>query len=185
MITFNEIYEALRKEKYNDSLQLISKNFLKESKNYFNEKTQFLSKESDIFSDMVVKNKIKLENAMANFKDLLTLRKKKILNLAFIASETGINKKDFENMLGFEKDLFESIVKSLEKSDKDKENEMQGNNENEVKHKLVRFLEDVPAFLNIDGEEIGPFNKGEVANLDNEIVDILSSDKRVELIIDE
>ncbi len=182
MITFNEIYEALRKEKYSDNLQLLSKNFIREAQLYFDEKTQFLSKESDLFSDMVIKNKKKLENAMSSFKDLLLLRKKKILNLAFIASEVGINKKDYENMLNFEKDLFESVGKSIEKANKDKNLEMCGNNENQSKHKLVRFLEEVPAFINANGEEVGPFNKGEIANLDIDIVSILSLDNRVEMI---
>ena len=86
---------------------------------------------------------------------MLRLRKKKILNLAFIASEVGISKKDFENMLDFEKDLFQSIVKALEKAQKDKESEMnKTNNNNLLKHRLIRFLEDVPEFLDFEGEEM-------------------------------
>lgn len=183
MITFNEIFESLRKEKYSDNLQPLVKNFLKESQKYFENKNSFLSQEGDVSSEIVLRNKKKIENAMSSFNDLFVLRKKKILNLAFIASEVGINKKDFENMLNFEKLLFESLVKSLEKSDRDKKSEMQGDIE-ELKHKLVRFLEEVPAFLGMDGIEFGPFGKGEIANLDIAIVDILSKDKRVELIED-
>jgi hypothetical protein len=47
---------------------------------------------------------------------------------------------------------------------------------------LVRFLDDVPEFLGFDGSEIGPFAKGEIANLESEIVDILEKDKKVEVI---
>lgn len=85
---------------------------------YFEEKKKFSEKSDDMFSDVVIKTKKKLENAMAIFKELLTRRRKKILKLAFVASETGISKRDFDNLLGFEKELFEEIVKSLERADK-------------------------------------------------------------------
>ncbi len=181
MITFNEIYEALKKEKFSDSVQLLPRNFLKESQIYFDERKKYIDNENDSFSEIAIKNKKKLENSITSFQDLLRLRKKKILNLAFIASETGISKRDSENLLNFEKELFDSIVKSLEKSNKNKDNEMKQDADSEKKHKLVRFVEEVPAFLDIEGNEIGPFSKGEIANLDNEIVNILSQDNRVEL----
>ena len=184
MITFNEIYEALRKEKYSEGLQILSKNFLKEVNEYFREKREFLNRESDMFSEVVIRNKKKLENSRTSFRDLLRIRKKKILNLAFIASEVGISKKDFENLLGFEKDLFEDVVRILEKAEKEKENEMSGSINSESNFRLVRFLEEVPEFLNFEGEGVGPFEKGEIANLEVEIVEILKQDNRVEVIDD-
>ena len=82
-----------------------------------------------------------------------------------------------------EKDLFQSIVKALEKAQKDKESEMnKTNNNNLLKHRLIRFLEDVPEFLDFEGEEIGPFEKGEIANLEQEIIELLINDKKAELI---
>ncbi|MFQ6077404.1 MAG: hypothetical protein ACE5Z5_14960, partial [Candidatus Bathyarchaeia archaeon] len=36
------------------------------------------------------------------------------------------------------------------------------------KMKLVRFLESVPAYVGVDGEEYGPFERGEVANIPEE-----------------
>lgn len=182
MITFNDLYEALRKEKYSDNLQPLSISFLKEVQEYFSEKRAFLDKEEDLFSEMALKNKKKLENAMASFKDLIRIRKKKILNLAFVASEVGISKKDFEHLFGYEKDLFEEIVRELEKADLAREEEMSGGASGSYAHTLVRFLEDVPEFLDFEGETVGPFEKGELANLDNEVVSILQEDKRVEVI---
>ncbi len=182
MITFNDIYEALRKEKYSDKLQLLPAKFLQDVATYFREKQEFLAKEDDMFSDMVIKNKKKFENALASFKDLLRVRKRKILNLAFVASEVGISKRDFENLLGYEKDLYETVVKSLERAEEDRATEMKGEGSAEFNHKLVRFLEDVPEFLDSEGDAVGPFEKGEVANLNIEVVDILEKDKRVELL---
>ena len=182
MLTFSDIYEAMRKEKYSENLQMLPKKFLMDVSEYFREKKEFLNKEDDLFSDMVIKNKKKLDNAISSFRDLLRIRKKKILNLAFVSSQTGISKKDFENLLGFEKDLFEELVKSLERAEKNQIADMSGDVKNERNHRLVRFLEDVPEFLSFDGDDVGPFKKGEIANLENEIVEILSKDKRVEII---
>ena len=149
---------------------------------YFKEKKEFLSKGDDLFSDIAIKNKKKLDNAISSFRDLLRIRKKKILNLSFVASQTGISKKDFENLLSFEKDLFEELVKSLEKAEKNQIADMSGAAKNERKHRLVRFLEDVAEFLGFDGDDVGPFKKGEIANLENEIVEILEKDKKIEVI---
>ncbi len=181
MITYNELYEALRKERYNEQLQVLPKDFIKQVAEYFEEKKKLSEKEEDIFSDVAIKSKKKLENAIAIFKELMTRRRKKILNLAFVAFETGISKKDFENLLDFEKKLFEEIVKSLERADKNLNEEMAGKKP-ERKYQLVRFLEDVEKFVGLDGEEIGPFKKSEIANLEKEIVDILKKDRRVEVI---
>lgn len=182
MITFNDIYEALRKEKYSENLQPLPGKFLIEVNEYFAEKRNFLDKEEDMFSDIAIKNKKKLENSISSFKDLLRLRKKKILNLAFVASEVGISKKDFENLLAFEKDLFEDVARALENADNSREGEMSGGGSNDMKHRLVRFLSDVPEFLNFDGVEVGPFEKGEIANLESEVVEILQKDNRVEVL---
>jgi len=118
MVTYNDLYEYLRKERYSEELQNLPKKFMSEVFKYFEEKKKFSEKSDDMFSDVVIKTKKKLENAMAIFKELLTRRRKKILKLAFVASETGISKRDFDNLLGFEKELFEEIVKSLERADK-------------------------------------------------------------------
>jgi DNA replication initiation complex subunit (GINS family) len=183
MISFSDIYEAMRKEKYSENLQILPRTFLVEVSNYLKQKREFLNKEDDLFSDVSIKEKKKLDNAMSSFRDLLRIRKKKILNLAFVASQVGISKKDFENLLGFEKDLFEELVKALERAEKNQAGEMTGSSkDNECSHRLVRFLEDVPEFLNAEGRAVGPFAKGEVGNLECEIVNMLVSDKKVEVI---
>jgi len=183
MITFSDIYEAMRKEKYSENLQILPKRFLAEVSEYFDEKKGFLNKEDDLFSDVAIKGKKKLDNAVSSFRDLLRIRKKKILNLAFVASQVGISKKDFENLLGFEKDLFEELVKSLERAEKNQAADMNGGGKDDVcKHRLVRFSVDVAEFLDGEGNGVGPFVKGEVANLECEIVDMLAGDKKAEII---
>lgn len=179
MITYNDLYELLRKEKYSEQIQQIPREFLSDVFEYFEDKKNFANKDEDFFSDIAVKNKKKLENAIANFRELFRIRKKKILNLSFVASEVGISKKDFENLIDFERELFEDIVKSLQKAEKSIGKEMSGKKE-EAKNKLIRFLDNVSGFLNSDGQEIGPFEKGEIVNLEKEIAEILIQDRKAE-----
>ena len=183
MLTFSDIYEAMRKEKYSENLQILPKKFLMEVAEYFKEKKEFLNREDDLFSDVAIKSKKKLDNAHTSFRDLLRIRKKKILNLAFVASQVGISKKDFENLLAFEKDLFEELVKSLERAEKSQVADMNGGGKGkDSKYKLVRFLDSCPEFLDVEGNTVGPFVKGEVVNLECEVVVMLSVDKKVEAI---
>lgn len=182
MISYNEIYEAARKERYSEQLQPIQKNFVAEFSKYIKEKKELVSAEGE-FSDNVLKVKKQLENAMTLFKELIIRRRKKILNLVLIASETGISKQDFENMLTIEKDLFEDLMRITENSDK-KLNTLlsSGEDEQEQKNKMVVFLNNVEEFLGMDGNLLGPFEKGQIANLPKEIVKILIDGKKVEVV---
>lgn len=182
MITYNDIYESARKERYSDQLQPISKNFIKDVSVYLKEKKEMASKEDDVFSDVIIKTKKQLENAVTLFREFMLRRKKKILNLVLVAAETGISKQDFDNMLQFEKELFEELMKCIDVSDK-KLNRILvgGEEEGGQKNDLVSFLEDVEEFVDLSGNPVGPFGRGEIANIPKEIAEILIADKKVEL----
>lgn len=172
MITYNEIYEAARKERYSDQLQPLTKNFIEEVANYLKEKKEVASKEDNVFSDVVAKTKKQLENAMTLFKELMLRRRKKILSLVLIATETGISKQDFNNMLVFEKLLFEDLTKSIEFSDKKFNEIFNGKKEEGQKNELILFNENVEEFLDLTGEKMGPFEKGDIVNIPKEIAKI-------------
>ena len=102
MISYNDVYETLRKERYSEQLQQLPKKFIYEVAGYLKEKReQSQQSSSDMFTEDIAKMKKQLENASSIFMELMLLRKKKLLSLAFVASETGINKRDFDNMLDF------------------------------------------------------------------------------------
>ncbi|VVB78228.1 Uncharacterised protein [uncultured archaeon] len=187
MIAYNELYDALRKERYSEQLQPIPKNFIKDVAAYLKDKKEIANKKDDDFSDTIMKTKKQFENSIAIFKELMLRRKKKILELAFVAAETGISKRDFENMLAVEKEAFEGIMKSLERSDKTINEMLKGmdNEEHKPKNKMVVFIEDVVEFLDLDGNKLGPFKKGDVANISEEIANILVIDKKAEAIDEE
>lgn len=182
MITYNDIYEVARKERYSEQLQPISKNFVEEVATYLKEKKEIASKEDDIFSDVVLKTKKQLENAITLFKELILRRRKKILNLVLIAFETGISKQDFDNMFKFEKSLFEELMKSIDASDKKINEILNGKKQETQKNELIVFIKDVEEFVDLDGEKMGGFDKGQIANISKEIAKILIEGGQAELI---
>ncbi|MBU1136403.1 MAG: hypothetical protein ABIG37_02875 [Nanoarchaeota archaeon] len=181
MITYNDIYEALRKEKYSDALQPLNKKFILEVAKYLEEKKEIAEKKNDLFSEDVLKTKKQLENAVSIFRELMLRRKKKLLNLSFVARETGVSKRDFDNMTIFEKEMFDKIIKSMEESDKAVSDLMNGKGEEKMVHLFIVFNENVDEFLGLDGEMIGPFDKGDMANLPEKIARILIDSKKAEV----
>ncbi len=185
MITYNDIYEAARQERYSDQLQPLSKNFVSEVSKYLKEKKQFTLKESDEFSGVIDKTKKQLENAVTFFKELIVRRRKKILNLVLIAAETGISKRDFENMLNFEKELFEELMKCMDASDKKLNKILDGDKLEQVQNnELVIFRENVECFVGLDAENMGPFEKGQIVNIPKQIAKILSEGGKVERVVE-
>ncbi len=176
MLTYNDLYEILRKEKFNENLQALPKNFLADVSEYLSEKREQSSMESNLFVDSVAKTKKQLENSVAIFKELMLRRKKKLLNLVFVAAETGIMKRDYENMLSFERELFEKMVKSFEESDKELSGVFVQKKLDEMKkYRMILFNQDVEQFIDLLGNTAGPFAAGELANLEREVAEILVS----------
>jgi len=183
MISYEDIYEAAKKERYSESLQPISKIFVKEVAKYLKEKREIANKEENSFSEVLLKTKKQLENAITLFQELLRRRRKKILNLVLIASETGISKQDFENMLWIEKELFEDLMKCIDKSDKILNNLLnEEKTEEEQKNSLVVFLEELSEFTEPSGETLGPYELGQLANISKSVASILVEEGKAEYV---
>jgi DNA replication initiation complex subunit (GINS family) len=185
MITYNDLYEYSRKERYSKELQKLPKIFIKELSDYLKEKKIISSKEEGNFSDVVIKTKKQLENANTLFKELFLRRRKKILDLVLIANETGISRKDFENMLDFEKELFENLMKCIEKTENFIDNSLNGVNSNNEKNEMIIINEDISELVGINNEKIGPFFKGQIVNISKEIADILINGNKAEIFDEE
>ena|SRR3989344_6339401 len=174
-MNYNDLYEMFRKEKYSETLQQLSKNFLSEFAEYLNELKNQVSSDGDIFGKSSNNNKV-LENSVSIFKSLILRRKKKLLNLVFVAAETGIMKRDYENMLEFEKKIFDKFVLAFEEGDKELTKMLNGERaKKEENNKLVIINEIIEQFIDMHGNFVGPFSAGDLVNLDLEICDILVS----------
>jgi len=179
MITYSDLYEIWRKEKYNEKLQKLTKDFIEEAEEYFKEKKESTKRNEDsIFSEETAKSKKQLENAANIIREIIILRERKILNLGLIAAKTGINKKEIENMLEHEKELFSIVASHIETIDEKIKLLVQGKKEEEKRNKLIRFSQEIPELLDSESKILGPFKKGDVANLPKEIADILIESKQ-------
>lgn len=188
MITYQEIYDILRKEKYSEVLQPLPKNFLKEVGEYIEEKKKMLGREDSskgLFSETLRMNRKQLDNVVAIIKELVTIRQRKVLNLSLTAAMTGVSKRDTENLLNHEIELFKTTVQQLEQCQKEITKKLERlEEEKEPKNILIRFKEDVPAFLDIDGRELGPFKQDEIANLTKQIASVLLSEGKAAAVED-
>ncbi len=185
MVDYDELYDYLRKEKYSEQLQVLPKNFVTQVSDFLIEKRKTLTQSDNLFSDNTMTEKKQFENSLSIFRELVLRRKKKILNLVFVASETGIMKRDFGNMLKFEQELFERLINSVDEADKSLQEILNGKNGREkLPHKLIIVDQDVEEFVDMTGTAIGPFKKGSVANLDSEIADILVSEGKARVVDD-
>ncbi|MBX4196428.1 hypothetical protein KW805_02480 [Candidatus Pacearchaeota archaeon] len=176
MLTYTDMYELLRKEKYSETLQVLPKAFVSDFSEYLVTIREESSHEDTLFLDNIAKSKKQLENCVAMFRELIRLRKKKILTLVFVATETGMMKRDYENMLDFEKSTFDKLVKAYEEGDKELTRVLNGRQQDhEEKHKVILFKEDTENFVDMTGNVVGPFKAGELANLESDVSQILVS----------
>src|SRR3989344_373196 len=182
MITYNELYEASRKERYSEQLQNLPKDFISSVSEYLKEKRSMSSKEDDAFSDIITKTKKQLESATLLFRELIIRRRKKILNLVLIAAETGISRQDFDNMLDFEKELFNELMKCVDFSDKKLSQTLNGEQDKKKKNELILFKDSVAEFVGLDGGKMGAFEKGDIVNIPEEIAKILVDDGKAEYV---
>jgi DNA replication initiation complex subunit (GINS family) len=180
---YNDLYELLRKERYAEALQPLSKKFVLEFSKYLKEMRESSSGGDDLFSDSGMSSKKQLENSIVLFRSLILRRKRKLLNLVFVAAETGIMKKDYDHMLNFEKGVFDKLVSAFEGGDKELAGILNGEEgEKDEKNKMVIFGEAVEEFVDMDGKTIGPFEKGDLANLDPKVCEVLVGGKKASFV---
>lgn len=113
VLTYETLYEMLRKEKTRQGLQKIESNFVRDLLTYLQEKQQSyddaISKE-DIFSQNErEKLATQIRNAKKLTRDLYDIRERKIINMAINYSRTNSHIVDTEHLLPHESEFFNSI----------------------------------------------------------------------------
>lgn len=194
-ITYDILYELLRKEKYSTELQKIDQNFFKDVIRYLDEKESIIenqkSKES-IFSSEVQKTQIQLNNARKVLKELYERRENKIMQLALFSSKIN-EKPDLSPLLSEELHIYNEILKILNLGresiltnvlnkklpmiEKEKPKELKTISE---ETRLIRFLHAVPKFVGTDLNIYGPFEQEDLGNIPLKIADLLIEKKRAE-----
>ena len=73
-------------------------------------------------------------------------------------------------------------MKCIDSSDKKLGGILNGNKQEAQKNELVVFKEDIEEFVGLEGEKMGPYDKGQIANISKEIAKILIDDGKVEVV---
>ena len=198
MITYETLYETLRKEKYKKELQHIDKNFFKQVANYIQEKQEILKAQQEresIFSAQIQNTRKQIENAQKILKELYERRETKIIQLALFSSRTSRDTLETAEMLEEEVEFYRKIIKNLNYyresilydiirgnyiKNKPKEIKTQEMPKNELK--TVRITKEMPKFVGEDMTTYGPFKEEDIANLPSEIADLLIKTQRAELL---
>ena len=196
VVTYETIFEILRREKLRAELQQLDKNFFKDVVKYLTEKQNILesqTKKVSVFSSSETqKTQKQIEGIKKMIKDLYERRERKIMEQAMFSSRMN-NKTQFQEMLPEEKALYNSLVMGLNSSRKGilfnllslKEPEILAEikpkelkTENKPHNKLIRFWHATPKFIGEDLKVYGPFEEEDVAALPLKVANILIKNSR-------
>jgi DNA replication initiation complex subunit (GINS family) len=200
IITYETLYDMLRREKSKIELQEIDQNFYDKIINYLKEKKDILEsqqKKQSIFTTIEVqKTRKQIDNIYKILKELYEKRENKIIHLALINSKSEHELNESTIMIDAEIKFYEKIKKILDSS----RNELlygiiNGTKKQEVreeqpkhlktevmpkKTKKVKILKAMPSFIGTDLKTHGPFEAGDETTLPIEIVNLLSTANHVE-----
>lgn len=206
ILTYETLYEFLRREKAREELQKIDGGFFRDTLNYLREKQQAYDDnltKNDIFSQSETdKLHIQLSNIRKILKDLYNIRERKIINMAINRSRTNTSLVDTANLLMQERAMFESLCavltqyrtgilhRLLEQREPDvlpivlplPEEQKKETPIVETTDKRIKFLEKHDLFAGPELETYGPYDAEDEATLPAAVADVLINEgKAVEL----
>jgi len=200
VLTYETLYELLRREKSREDLQKLDDHYFRDALNYLREKQQAsdenLSK-NDIFSQSERdKLQIQLNNIRKLVKDLYNIRERKLINMAINHTRTGAHIVDTEHLLAQERPIYDSLVAVLKQYRSGVLNRLLEQREPdfvpiseavaapvetpEPTTSRIKFLENIDQFVGEELEPYGPFENEEEATLPKELADVLISQGKAE-----
>lgn len=206
-ITYETLFELLRREKNREEIQKLDQCFLNDASNYIKEKIDVYNQQKgkdDLFAaEETRKAELQITNIKKILRELYERRERKIIGMAVDASRSSVSLIETTNLLKEEKRIFDELVSLFDKYRKGllyhmlegmqpniKEEEgpkpdqypqqLTENKEESKSIKMIRFITAVPKFVGEDLEVYGPFEENDMANLPSEIADVLISKERAE-----
>jgi len=190
IITYENLYEILRREKYRTELQKIDETFYKDVVKYLQEKTAILesqSKKDSIFaSTELEKTQTQLKNVIKILKELYEKRENKIIQFALFCSRSR-NAQDTSTMLPEEFALYTGLKETLDMYREGILTNLLQNRlpsiqiadpkdlkiEEKTDTLSIVVLHDIPEFVGPDLNVYGPFKQDETCQVPQSIAQML------------
>ncbi len=190
ILTYETIYELVRREKSREELQKLDENYLRDVLSYLREKQRAYDDnlaKTDIFSQSERdKLHIQITNIKKLIKDLYDIRERKIINMSINHTRTQAHIMDTAHLVHHEKEIFDSMTtvmkryrqgvlyKILEQREPDVlPVEIKAEPAAEKTHKTVTFLDNIEQFVDEDLNPYGPYQAQQQATLPKALADIL------------
>lgn len=200
IITYETLYDILRREKNRPELQKLPDTFLNDLINYFQKKKEILNsqeKKKSIFTSIETqKTRKQIESIQKIIKELYERRESKIIHLALIASRSSIETEEISVMLPEEEEFYNKIIQKLNHFRENILYQLSNGDSPKIKiskpkdlkkpekpkktAKKIKFLVNTPKFIGTDLETYGPYNNEETIEMPNEIADLLIKQKKAE-----
>ena len=181
-LTIQDLYRFYLEEKSKKGLQPLPLEFYKlaaELMKELKEKLEEAKKVGD--EELIIKYDDAYVTARKYLKDLLYLRLKKMLNLLLVVMDIS-DELDIE-FLPAEKKIFKELVAAVNEYREIVQSVLKGEyNEEITKYKAVVLKIDLPSFVWEDEKVYGPFSKGDIAILEEELAKYLVDTNKAEFL---
>ncbi|MBT3721493.1 hypothetical protein HN789_02605 [archaeon] len=115
IITYENLYEVVRKEKSSDALQKLNSNVISQMTDYLRTKIQVYKEAKQKNLPDLEKIRTQVLSARRLIKNLYELRERKIVNLSVTKSRAKSNLEEEENLLDYEKQLLGELCNNITK----------------------------------------------------------------------
>ncbi len=179
-LNYDELRKIYRLEKNSSRLAEVEDDFFVSLGAFFKKQKKDYLHSLDELSGSKAKNFSNLKKIVS---EIFSIREKKLLNKALIASRT--HELEAEKMAAQESQTLKSLLEVLNKHQRFLDQVLDANSKQAVKIKQpsgvsLRFLQNVPAFMGADMKEYGPFEKDSVDSVPEKVASLLVSRKLAE-----
>lgn len=210
-ITYETLFEILRKEKNQEDLQKLDDDFFSELKRYLDDKNKLLAEKPRLdqflegYENEQNAVRTQIHNIKKLSKDIFDRRERKIIEMAINKAKTGSTIVDSSCLLpeereffneqirvisGFRGEVLESTLNSVRPQPRElespqeepKELNMDSGDSIDKDFKKVQVLESVPKFVGVDLEIYGPFNENDEVDLRPEIAEMLVKTSKARIV---
>ena len=202
IITYETLYDILRREKNRAELQSLPEEFIENLINYLKKKKEILEsqeKKKSIFTTIEVqKTRKQIESIQKIIKELYERRESKIIKSSIISSRTHIDTEEKNHMMLEEEELYKELTKKLNhyrenilyplsngespkiKVKQSKPKDLKTAEKPKKTAKKIRLLCDIPKFIGTDLETYGPFKDKSTTEMPDEIAKLLINREKAE-----